>query len=120
MEVAITPGDARRLVKSLLNSPIAPGRYSHFINVGTDHILDALDQNYFRGQLAEGLGCFKYLEGDYGSGKTQFINSLASRASEQNVVVALVTVGIDCPFNSPVAIFRAIMEIISNRLSRHS
>lgn len=110
MDIAISKGDANRLVKTLLNSPIAPGKYSHFINVGTDHILDALDQNYFRGELADGIGCFKYLEGDYGSGKTQFINSLAQRASEQNVVTALVTVGNECPFNSPAAIFTAIME----------
>jgi hypothetical protein len=59
------------------------------------------------GQL--GIGCFKYLEGDYGSGKTQFIQNLAVRAGEQDVVAALVTVGIDCPFNSPLAIFRSIM-----------
>ena len=110
MEVAINKGDALRLLNVLRNSPIAPGKYSHFINAGTDHILDALDHNYFRGQLAEGLGCFKYLEGDYGSGKTQFINSLAQRASEQDVVTAIVTVGAECPFNSPSAIFRAIME----------
>ena len=113
MDIAITKADAHRLVKTLLNAPIAPGKYSHFINVGTDHILDALDQNYFRGELADGIGCFKYLEGDYGSGKTQFINSLAQRASEQNVVTALVTVGNECPFNSPAAIFKAIMECFS-------
>ncbi len=110
MDIAINAIDARRLVRNLLNAPIAPGKYSHFINVGTDHILDALDQNYFRGELADGIGCFKYLEGDYGSGKTQFINSLAQRASERDVVTALVTVGVDCPFNSPAAIFGAIME----------
>jgi hypothetical protein len=113
VDIAITNADAHRLVKTLLNAPIAPGRYSHFINVGTDHIIDALDQNYFRGELAEGIGCFKYLEGDYGSGKTQFINSLAQRASEQDVVTALVTVGNECPFNSPAAIFTAIMESFS-------
>ena len=110
MVVAIDKYDARRLLSVLMNAPIAPGKYSHFINVGTDHILDALDHNYFRGELAEGLGCFKYLEGDYGSGKTQFIHSLAQRAGEQDVVTAIVTVGAECPFNSPVAIFRAIME----------
>ena len=109
MDIAITPTDARRLVSKLLNAPIAPGNHSHFINVGTDHILDALDENYFRGELADGIGCFKYLEGDYGSGKTQFINSLAQRANEHNVVTALVTVGAECPFNSPAAIFNGIM-----------
>ena len=110
MAVSISTGDAKRLLRGLMNAPIAPGKYSHFINVGTNHILDALDHNYFRGELAEGLGCFKYLEGDYGSGKTQFIHSLAQRAGEQDVVTAIVTVGAECPFNSPVAIFRAIME----------
>lgn len=110
MAVSISTYDAKRLLRGLMNAPIAPGKYSHFINVGTDHILDALDHNYFRGELAEGLGCFKYLEGDYGSGKTQFIHSLAQRAGEQDVVTAIVTVGAECPFNSPVAIFRAIME----------
>lgn len=110
MDIPISHSDARFLVRKLLNSPIAPDRYSYLINVGTEHILDALDQSYFRGELADGIGCFKYLEGDYGSGKTQFINSLARRASEQEVVTAVVTVGSDCPFNSPAAIFRAIME----------
>ena len=106
----ISRGDALRLLNVLANAPIAPGKYSYFINSGTDHILDALDHNYFRSQLAEGIGCFKYLEGDYGSGKTQFINSLARRASEQDVVTSIVTVGAECPFNSPSGIFRATME----------
>ena len=112
MAVPISKHDAKRLLQGLMNAPIAPGKYSHFINVGTNHILNALDHYYFRGQLAdaEGPGCFKYLEGDYGSGKTQFIHSLAQRAGEQDIVTAIVTVGAECPFNSPVAIFRAIME----------
>ena len=110
MAIAISKIDARRLIQKLLNAPIAPGRDSYFINVGTEPIIDALDQNYFRGDLADGIGCFKYLEGDYGSGKTQFINSLAQRAAENEIVTALVTVGAECPFNSPAAIFRAIME----------
>ena len=110
MEIAITKLEARRVVNNLLNSPIAPGKDSHFINAGTDDTLEALDQNYFRGELADGIGCFKYLEGDYGSGKTQFIQSLARRAGEQAVVTALVTVGMDCPFNSPLAIFQSVMR----------
>ena len=38
MDIAITKGDALRLVKNLMNAPIAPGKYSHFINAGTDDI----------------------------------------------------------------------------------
>lgn len=110
MTILIDKSDAKRLIQKLLNAPIAPGRDSYFINVGTESIIDALDRNYFRGDLADGIGCFKYLEGDYGSGKTQFINSLAQRAAENEVVTAIVTVGAECPFNSPAAIFRAVME----------
>lgn len=110
MTILIDKSDAKRLIQKLLNAPIAPGRDSYFINVGTEPIINALDQNYFRGDLADGIGCFKYLEGDYGSGKTQFINSLAQRAGENDVVTAIVTVGAECPFNSPAAIFSAIME----------
>lgn len=110
MSVAITKSDALRVVTQLLNSPIAPGAYSRFINVGTDHILDALEENYFRGVLAQGISCFKYLEGDYGSGKTQFILSLAARAQASDVVTAVVNIGSECPFNSQHAIFKAVME----------
>lgn len=112
MAVQIDRADANILLRVLTNAPIAPGKYAHFINVGTDGIIDALDRNYFQGELADGLGCFKYLEGDYGSGKSQFIHSLAKRASEQDVATAIVTVGFECPFSSPMAIFRAIMESI--------
>ena len=110
MSIEISRVDARRLTHKLMNSPIAPGQFSHYLNVGTEHIIDALDENYFEADLADGISCFKYLEGDYGSGKTQFINSLAQRATERDIVTSLVTVGAECPFNSPAAIFRAIME----------
>ena len=110
MDIAISSIDARNLISHLRNAPVAPGRYSAFINAGTGHIIDVLDRNYFRGELAEGIGCFKYLEGDYGSGKTQFINSLAQRAAEQDIVTAIVSVGVNCPFNSPAGIVRAVMS----------
>ena len=110
MDTLISSVEARKLISQLRNAPIAPGRYSRFINVGTKHIIDALDKNYFQRDLADGIGCFKYLEGDYGSGKTQFINSLAQRAGEQEVVSAIASIGEACPFNSPAGIVRAIMR----------
>ncbi len=108
----ISKHEARSVVKQLLSSPIAPGSYSHLINVGTNFILDTLESNYFKGELSlsDGFGCFKYLEGDYGSGKTQFILSLAQRAHENDVVSSVIDIGVECPFNSPLAIFRSVME----------
>jgi hypothetical protein len=60
-------------------------------------------------ELSEGISCFKYLEGDYGTGKTQFINCLAQRAHKHGVVTAIVTISQQCPFSSPLAIFQNIM-----------
>ena len=110
MTEKLTRTEARRLVNKLSNAPIAPGQYSHLINVGTENVLDTLDDNYFKDELADGIGCFKYLEGDYGSGKTQFIYSLAERAKQRDIVSSIVSVGIDCPFNSPFAITKAVLE----------
>ena len=109
MSIHIPAVTARQLRMQLVNSPVAPGSLAHLINVGTDPLLDALEQHYFVSDLAEGVGCFKYLEGDYGSGKTQFINSLAQRAQRNGIVSAIVNVGQECPFSSPLAILHSIM-----------
>jgi hypothetical protein len=109
MSIVISKDDAQRLVRKLMSQPIAPGRDSYFLNVGTDSIIDVLEGHYFRNNLPQGIGCFKYLEGGYGSGKTQFIHSLAQRAHANAMVSAIVDVGTECPFNSPAAIFRAVM-----------
>src|SRR6478672_4124687 len=104
MDLEISRHDAEKIVRALLNAPIAPIGYAHIINAGTGRILDLLERNYFTRDLANGIGCFKYLEGQYGSGKTQFILSLAQRAHEHSIVTAVVNVGVECPFTSPVAI----------------
>lgn len=109
MPVEITRSQARQVRQQLLNSPVAPGIYSHFINAGTDQLLNVLEKQYFQSDLAEGISCFKYLEGDYGTGKTQFIHSLAQTANNNNIVTAIVNIGQECPFNSPKAIFKSIM-----------
>jgi len=102
--------DAKWIRAKLMSSPVAPGVYSPFINAGTKETLSILEENYFKEDLMEGLSCFKYLEGDYGSGKTQFIHSLAERADHNQIVTAIINIGQECPFNSPLAIFKAIMS----------
>ncbi len=109
MPLEMSRSNAYQVRQQLLNSPVAPGTYSHFINVGTESLLNVLEQNYFRSDLAEGISCFKYVEGDYGSGKTQFIYSLAQRANNNGIVTAIINIGQECPFNSPLAIYKAIM-----------
>lgn len=108
--VEISGANARQIRAKLMNAPVAPGSYSPFINAGTEEILTILEENYFKEELVEGISCFKYLEGDYGSGKTQFIHSLAERADHNQIVSAIVNIGQECPFNSPLAIFKSIMS----------
>ena len=109
MPAEMSRSKAYQVRQQLLNSPVAPGTYSHFINAGTENLLNILEKNYFTSDLAEGISCFKYVEGDYGSGKTQFIYSLAQRANNNGIVTAIINIGQDCPFNSPMAIYKAIM-----------
>ena len=105
----MNPQAARKLRAQLMNAPVAPGGFSSEINVGTtERMLDVLEQQYFVEELAEGISCFKYLEGDYGTGKTQFIQCLAQRAHRNRVVTAIVTIGQQCPFSSPLAIFQKV------------
>jgi hypothetical protein len=109
MSMKFSAPEATVILEKLSNAPTAPGGYAHFINVGTDPLLDILEHNYFQKQLSNGLGSFKYLQADYGGGKTQFILSLAQRAQRNGVVTCRVDVGTDCPFNSKLAIFKSIM-----------
>lgn len=108
--VTIDKSEAIRIKAFLTAAPVAPGIHSHFINVGTDQILETLEDNYFKEEMPLGISCFKYLQGYYGSGKTQFINSLAARAWQNNVVTSIASVGAECPFNSPLAIYQSIVR----------
>jgi hypothetical protein len=109
MNPDITLQQARKLKSSLMNAPVAPGGMAPVINVGTDAILNVLEEHYFLRDLADGISCFKYLEGDYGSGKTQFIQCLAKRAHRQNIATSIVNIGQECPFSSPLAILQNVM-----------
>jgi len=120
MTLEISKADAKRIRKHLMNAPSAPGGYAHFINAGTEKILSILEENYFQEELPEGISCFKYLEGDYGSGKTQFIHSLAERARRNNIVTSIVNISQECPFNSPLAIYKAIMSSVMPPVSNSS
>lgn len=107
---ALDKSEAIRIKAQLVANPVAPGVYSHFINVGTNNIIEILEKNYFREEMPLGISCFKYLQGYFGSGKTQFINSLAASAWQNNVITSIANVGIDCPFNSPLAIYQAVVS----------
>lgn len=106
------PTEARRVLSALRQMPSAPKDLAHAFNVATEGLLDALEKHYFREALAQGISTFKYVQGYYGSGKSQFIHSLAARAWRNMVATSIVQIGTDCPFNSPSAIYQAVMRHI--------
>lgn len=108
--IVVDGPQARKIWNSLLDRPSAPGLLSHVINVGTSWLLDWLTEEYLAHGLADGDACFKYVQGYYGSGKTQFIQSLAARAARHGIASAVIDVGQSCPFNSQLAIYQAVMR----------
>ena len=76
--MSIDKDEAQRIRSNLLNAPLAPGGYSHFINAGTDWVLDILEKEYLKQRLPAGAACFKYLQGPYGSGNPEPLIALPS------------------------------------------
>src|SRR5512144_36739 len=109
-QIALDRSEARKIRNDLLSAPLAPRTLSHILNVGTEPVLDILEREYFRVRLPEGSGGFKFVQGYYGVGKTQFIYSLAARAWRNDLATSIVDIGIECPFNSPLALYKAIMR----------
>jgi len=108
--IALDRSEARKIRDDLLSAPLAPRTLSHCLNVGTEPVLDILEKQYFQMRLPEGSGGFKYVQGYYGVGKTQFIYSLAARAWRNDLATAVVDISSECPFNSPLALYKAVMR----------
>jgi hypothetical protein len=60
MTTPFSAPEATLIFENLSNAPTPPGGYAHFINVGTDFLLDIIEKRYFEEQLSKGLGsCLK-------------------------------------------------------------
>ncbi len=110
MPIEISRLSAKKIRSKLMNFAVAPGQDAHFINAGTGRVLSILEDNYFKEELPEGISCFKYLEGDYGTGKTQFIHSLAEFARTNDIVSSIVNISQECPFNSQASIYKHVVS----------
>ncbi|MCA9087256.1 MAG: DUF2791 family P-loop domain-containing protein [Planctomycetaceae bacterium] len=89
-----------------------------YLNVGTDRIIDRLRSDYlddhlmpFEGQ--DGGGTCKWIEANYGNGKTQFLRCVQEKAWERNYVTAFVELSQDeCPLDRPDKVYGAIARSI--------
>lgn len=85
---------AKDVIESLRTSGQPPKLGATSINVGTDKLLykigDFLEDHCVRHDGRDGRGGCRWIEGDYGNGKTQFLRCVRELAWERGFVVAFV------------------------------
>ena len=85
---------AKDVIESLRASGQPPKLGATWINVGTDKLLhqigEFLEEHCTRHASRDGRGGCRWIEGDYGNGKTQFLRCVRELAWERGFVVAFV------------------------------
>lgn len=112
---------AKRAIESLRNSGQPPRLGAGTLNVGTDELLGELNNHYlvdhcasFDGQ--DGGGGCKWIEADYGNGKTQFLRCVQELGWERDFVVAYVELSQDeSPLDRPDRVFSAVAKALQAR-----
>jgi hypothetical protein len=82
---ALRPRERNALIQSL-RAGVTPRLGARHIQVGRDAEIAALDKDLER--IADGGSAFRLVIGEYGSGKTFFLNLLRGEAMERQLVVA--------------------------------
>ncbi|MBM4092901.1 MAG: hypothetical protein FJ276_26360 [Planctomycetes bacterium] len=116
--IDVNPRNAKFVLQSLKESGQPPKWGASLINVGTDRLLRQLTQEYLKDHCApiedlDGGGACKWIEADYGNGKTQFLRCVQENAWQENYVTAFVELSQDeCPLDRPDKIFGAVARAI--------
>ncbi|GDY07017.1 hypothetical protein LBMAG52_05030 [Planctomycetia bacterium] len=104
---------AKKAIESLRDSGQPPKLGASTLNVGTDHLLADLRKKYLDDHCAslegeDGGGACKWIEADYGNGKTQFLRCVQEIGWEHNFVVGYVELSQDeSPLDRPERVFSA-------------
>jgi hypothetical protein len=85
MNALIRPKDRDAIIQSL-RAGVVPRRGQHLIQVGRSHEVEALVADIDR--VADGGSSFRFVIGEYGAGKTFFLNLVRTIAMERKLVVA--------------------------------
>ncbi len=109
---------ARRILQALAQSGQPPKLGASLLNVGTDDILKKIQTEFLEDYLLQydgqdgGGGC-KWVEADYGNGKTQFLRCVQERAWNTNYATAFVELSQDeCPLDRPDRIYGAVARSV--------
>jgi hypothetical protein len=113
--------EALNIIHSLGTSGQPPRLGALHVNVGTDQLLRRLSEDYLQGLCAstdglDGQGICKWVEGDYGNGKTQFLRCFQEIAWGMNFVTAFVELSQDeCPLDRPERVYGAVARSVQAR-----
>lgn len=109
---------ASRIIHSLGESGQPPKQGAKLLNVGTEAFIRRLRSDYledlltaFEGQ--DGSGACKWIEANWGNGKTQFLRCMQEEAWSLNYVTAFVELSQDeCPLDRPDRVYGAVARSI--------
>src|SRR6266571_2441398 len=109
---------ALNIIHNLGESGQPPKLGASLLNVGTEPILSRLRKDYLEAlclsaEGEDGSGTCRWVEGDYGNGKTQFLRCFQERAWELNYVVAFVELHqSECPLDKADSVYGAVARSI--------
>lgn len=109
---------ASRIIQSLAQSGQPPKFGASYLNVGTEPEIQRLKADYLQDILLpyegqDGGGACKWIEANYGNGKTQFLRCMQEEAWQLGYVTAFVELSQDeCPLDRPDLIYGAVARSI--------
>lgn len=118
------PRDRRaaiQILHSLAESGQPPKLNALRLNVGTNQMLERLRSEFLEDILRpyegqDGLGACRWVEANYGNGKTQFLRCVQEHAWELDYVTAFVELSQDeCPLDHPERVYGAVARALQAR-----
>lgn len=109
---------ASRIIHSLSESGQPPKQGAKLLNVGTEAFIHRLRREYLEDLLTafedqDGGGACKWIEANYGNGKTQFLRCMQEEAWSLDYLTAFVELSQDeCPLDRPDRIYGAVARSI--------
>ncbi len=109
---------ALNIIHNLGESGQPPKLGASLLNVGTEPLLNRLRQDYLAALCLsadgeDGSGTCRWVEGDYGNGKTQFLRCFQEQSWDLNYVVAFVELHqSECPLDKADSVYGAVARSI--------
>ncbi len=104
----LKPFQARSIIEELRKGSV-PADYVPFFSVGRENWLTFIEDDLAH-YIAEGGAKVRFLQGDYGDGKTHFMSIIRHIALRQGFAVSFVVLTRDVPINKFEAVYQVIVQ----------